>query len=97
VTGELRVDHGTLDAASTDLADAVRAIDDRLHRLEGELAPLRSDWTGQAQQAYLVAEATWRRAMAEMTAVLARSSVNVSESNIEYRSTDRHAAGTFDE
>ena len=47
----LRVNHAGLDQAAQDLYTAVKEIDDRMNRLESELAPLRSDWTGQAQQA----------------------------------------------
>ena len=51
----LRVNHAGLDQAATDLGTTVKNIDDRLNRLESELAPLRSDWTGNAQQSYQVA------------------------------------------
>ena len=44
----LRVDHAGLDAAADDLRRTVNDIDGRLNRLEQELAPLRSDWTGTA-------------------------------------------------
>ena len=53
----LRIDHGGLDTAAADLLAAVQGIDDRLNRLESELAPLRSDWVGNAQQAYAIARA----------------------------------------
>ena len=48
----LRVNHAGLDTAAEDMYRTVKDIDDRLNRLESELAPLRSDWTGNAQQAY---------------------------------------------
>ena len=53
----LRVNHAGLDTAAEDLGRTVKQIDDRLNRLESELAPLRSDWTGSAQQAYQTAKA----------------------------------------
>ena len=55
----LRVDHAGLDAAADDLHRTVNDIDARLNRLEQELSPLRSDWTGNAQQAYVAAKARW--------------------------------------
>ena len=67
----LRVNHAGLDTAAEDLARAVKQIDDRLNRLESELAPLRSDWTGNAQQAYQVAKTKWDTAMQEMRDLLA--------------------------
>jgi len=95
MTGELRVNHGGLDAASQDLAAAVKAIDDRLDRLESELAPLRGDWSGQAQQAYTVAKAQWDHAMADMRVILAQTSANVAQSNADYLDADRRGAGSF--
>ena len=70
-TGGLRVNHAGLDTAAQDLSRAVQQIDDRLNRLESELAPLRSDWTGNAQQAYIAAKAKWDTAMQEMKTLLA--------------------------
>ncbi len=95
MTGELRVNHGGLDAASQDLAAGVKAIDDRLNRLEAELEPLRGDWSGQAQQAYTVAKAKWDGAMQDMKSILAQTSANVSQSNSDYLSADRRGASAF--
>ncbi len=95
MTGELRVNHGGLDVASQDLAAAVKAIDDRLNRLEAELEPLRSDWSGEAQQSYLAAKAQWDGAMQEMRAILAQTSANVAQSNHDYLSADRRGASAF--
>ena len=56
---ELRVDHGCLDVAAADMSAAVRAIDERLGRLDGDLRSMHGDWTGEAQQAYAIAQATF--------------------------------------
>jgi len=92
----LRVNHAGLDAAAEDLGRAVRGIDERLDRLESELAPLRSDWTGSAQQAYTAAKAAWDGAMGEMRTLLAQTSVAVTRSNAEYRAADQRGAASFD-
>ena len=92
----LRVNHAGLEAAAQDLATSVKAIDDRLDRLESELAPLRSDWTGHAQQAYQAAKTTWDNAMQEMKSLLADTSVAVHQSNAEYQAADRRGAASFD-
>lgn len=95
-THGLRVDHGGLDAASQDLHAAVARIDDRLSRLEGELAPLRSDWVGDAQQAYHAAKATWDTAVTEMRDLLGQTSRTVQQSNVEYQAADARGAAAFD-
>jgi early secretory antigenic target protein ESAT-6 len=92
----LRVDHAGLDAAADDLRRTVNDIDGRLDRLEQELAPLRSDWTGNAQQAYIAAKARWDRAIAEMRDLLDETGRSVRQSNLEYQAADRRGAASFD-
>ena len=92
----LRVNHAGLDSVADDLGQAVRRIDERLDRLESELAPLRSDWTGSAQQAYTTAKATWDRAMQEMKGLLHETSATVVQSNADYRAADLRGAASFD-
>lgn len=91
----LRVNHAGLETAAQDLATTVKRIDDRLNRLESELAPLRSDWTGNAQQAYQVAKAKWDGAMQEMRDLLQQTSDTVHTSNAEYRAADQRGAAAF--
>jgi early secretory antigenic target protein ESAT-6 len=91
----LLVDHGALDQAHADITAAVNAIDERLHALETQLAPLRSDWSGQAREAYAVSKARWDTAMTEMKAVLAEVGVSVARSNAEYAGADQASAATF--
>ena len=59
------------------------------------LAPLRSDWSGQAQQAYTTAKAQWDAAMAEMASLLSQTSANVAQSNTDYLAADRRGASSF--
>lgn len=92
----LRVNHAGLDQAAEDLGTAVKKIDDRLNRLESELAPLRSDWSGNAQQAYITAKAKWDGAMNEMKDLLAQTSAQVHQSNADYKAADARGAASFD-
>ena len=94
-TGGLRVNHAGLDTAAQDLSRAVQQIDDRLNRLESELAPLRSDWTGQAQQAYTSAKAKWDTAMQDMKTLLAETSTTVTQSNQEYMAADQRGCWRY--
>lgn len=92
----LRVNHAGLDTVADDLGQAVKRIDDRLNRLESELAPLRSDWSGSAQQAYTTAKAKWDGAMQEMKGLLQETGSTVVQSNAEYRAADQRGAASFD-
>ena len=91
----LRVNHAGLDTAAEDMCRTVREIDDRMGRLEQELAPLRSDWIGEAQQAYQLAKSRWDRAIREMRDLLAETSRTVQQSNVEYRAADQRGAASF--
>lgn len=91
----LRVNHAGLELAAQDLAHAVQQIGERLDQLEAELAPLRGDWTGNAQQAYLGAKATWDKAMQEMQVLLQDTSTTVHQSNADYQAADARGAAAF--
>ena len=65
------------------------------HRLDGELAPLRSQWVGEAQQAYTVAKARWDGAINEMRDLLRITSQQVTQANADYRAADARGARSF--
>ena len=92
----LRVNHAGLDVAADDLRRTVNDVDACLNRLEQELSPLRSDWTGNAQQAYVAAKARWDRAITEMRDLLDETGRTVQQSNAEYQAADQRGAAAFD-
>jgi len=94
-THGLVVDHAALQRMAGELRTAVGTIDARLDRLEHDLGPLRTEWGGQAHDAYAAAKAAWDGAMLEMRAVLADTSRAVLEADAAYAHTDRTAASAF--
>jgi WXG100 family type VII secretion target len=88
-SGELKVTFGALDATAGDVQGAANQIQGRLDQLDSDLAPLRTDWTGDAQQAYEQAKAEWTRAMTDMQALLAQIGTAVSQSNSDYQTAER--------
>jgi 6 kDa early secretory antigenic target len=92
----IRVNHAALEQAARDMYQTVKDIDDRMNRLEGELAPLKSDWHGSAQQAYTTAKAKWDWAIQEMRDLLDESSQTVYQSNDEYMAADKRGAAAFE-
>ena len=91
----LRVNHAGLDRAAEDLMRIVNRIDARMSHLDAELAPLRSQWVGEAQQAYTAAKARWDGAIDEMRDLLRVTSVQVTQANAEYRAADARGARSF--
>jgi early secretory antigenic target protein ESAT-6 len=91
----LLVNHAGLHQAAQDLDDGVRAIDSRMHQLEQDLAPLRGQWAGNAQQTYVAAMATWDRAIEEMKLLLADTSRTITQSSGEYAAADNRGAAAF--
>lgn len=91
----IRVNHAALDQACNDMYQTVKDMDDRLNRLESELAPLKSDWHGNAQQTYLHAKGAWDKAIQEMRDLLDQSRQTVYQSNAEYQAADRRGAEMF--
>ena len=91
----LLVNHAGLDQAAQDLANGVQAIDNRMNQLEQDLAPLQSQWAGNAQQSYNVAKTRWNTAIDEMKLLLADTSRTVSQSNAEYGAADNRGAQNF--
>jgi WXG100 family type VII secretion target len=73
----------------------VNRIDARMQLLERELNPLRSNWVGEAQQAYTVAKTRWEGAIREMRDLLLVTSRQVTMSNAEYRDADARGARSF--
>jgi ESAT-6 family protein len=92
----IRVQHAALDQAAQDMYQTVKDIDERMNRLEDDLAPLKSDWHGNAQQAYTTAKAKWDWAIQEMRDLLDESHRTVYQSNAEYMAADRRGAAQFE-
>lgn len=91
----LRVNHAALNTAAQDMYDTVKKMDERLDRLERELEPLRSQWSGNQQESYRIAKTAWDVSMKEMRDLLDESSRTVYQSNDEYAATDRRGANRF--
>jgi early secretory antigenic target protein ESAT-6 len=91
----LVVNHGGLNEVTDHLYKMVKDIDDRMNNLESDLAPLQSEWSGNAQGAYVQAKAKWDTAIAEMMQLLGDTGNTVGQSNQEYHSADLRGANSF--
>lgn len=92
---DLLVSQSALARTADDLAAAVSALTARLSQLDQELGPLRTDWLGGAQEAYLVAKGRWDAEIERLTAALASARVAVMQSAAAYAEADRRGAAMF--
>jgi ESAT-6 family protein len=91
----LVVNHSGLSEITDHLYKMVKDIDDRMNRLESDLVPLQSDWSGNAQAAYNTAKQKWDTAIAEMMQLLNDTGRTVGDSNVEYHAADMRGANSF--
>lgn len=92
---DLHVDHAALAGTAAGLVAGAQRIGARLDQLEQELAPLRSSWHGEAQDAYHRAKLQWDTAVADMVRLLAQLGHGVEAADAAYRAADRRGAGRF--
>ncbi len=92
---EIRVNHSALIGAADNMKATMDRINDRLNVLESELAPLRNDWSGRAQETYVVAKGKWDTAIAEMQELLRDTSESVRQSQVDYAAADARGAAQF--
>lgn len=92
---EIRVNHGALKTAAEQMKQTMERINERLNVLENELQPLRNDWTGRAQETYVVAKGKWDAAINEMQLLLKDTSDSVEQSQLDYAAADAKGAAQF--
>jgi WXG100 family type VII secretion target len=91
----LVVNHAGLNEVTDHLYKMVKDIDDRMNNLERDLAPLQSDWSGNAQAAYNQAKLKWDTAIQEMMQLLNDTGTTVGQSNVDYHAADMRGANSF--
>lgn len=64
--GKLKVEFEGVALAGNDLKGSAGTIQSNLDDMDRALAPLKSDWTGAAQGAYLATQAAWNLAMVDL-------------------------------
>lgn len=92
---DLLVSQSALAQTADDLAAAVAAMAARLAQLDQELAPLRTEWIGTAQEAYLAAKVHWDAEIERLSASLSSVRLAVLQSATQYAEADRRGAAMF--
>ena len=93
--GQLSVNFLRLGETSVHIQQTIAALGSQLEQLEKDAAPLVQTWSGDAKEAYLQRQATWRQASTELTATLQSIKHGLDESLADFRHTERSAAARF--
>jgi early secretory antigenic target protein ESAT-6 len=92
---QLTVNFARLLETSGHIQAAIGTLHTQLGQLETDAAPLVATWTGEAKQAYDARQAIWRRASADLTAMLQSIKRGLDESMADYQSTEKHNTELF--
>jgi 6 kDa early secretory antigenic target len=92
---DLLVSQAALSQTADDLGATVNAMAARLAQLDQDLAPLRTEWIGSAQQAYVLAKARWDGEIERLSTALASARLAVIQSAAAYADADRRGAAMF--
>jgi len=95
MSDRLVVNFASMQQASSDIQRTLGALDQHLGDLERSAAPLVNTWTGDAKQAYSERQETWRRAAADLTAILGDIKRALDDSAVDYADTERRNASLF--
>lgn len=90
--GNLKVNFGGLQAASTDIASGATQLEQILADMDRSLQPLRANWTGSAAESYEASKIKWTQAISDMKALLTDIGRAVGTSGEDYQATDRSNA-----
>ena len=92
---DLLVSQAALAQTADDLGATIAAMAARLAQLDQELAPLRSEWIGNAQEAYAVAKVRWDTEIERLSSALSSARLAVMQSAAAYAEADRRGAAMF--
>ncbi len=92
---DLKVNHGGLGLASTDLTAAAQRLQQLIDGLETALNSHQHSWTGAAKDAYVPARAQWTSALTGMRALLLELGQVVDRSNQAYGAADLAGSRQF--
>ncbi|GGR60214.1 WXG100 family type VII secretion target [Nocardioides luteus] len=92
---EIVVNHGDMANIIDTLSNGVKKMDGELSNLENRINKLKSEFTGEAANAYAQAQAKWDRAVAEIQQSLAQSAAFVGQSQQDMQNADRRGAAGF--
>lgn len=93
--GGITYTYGTIEAAASNIDSFVQFMQSELDDIERKLRPLETDWTADAQQAYLACKNTWQQNAQEIVEVLGRLKTALSSASTRMQEADQAATRMF--
>lgn len=89
--GHIKVTFAEIQQASQDITNASNTIDQHLDQLKAKIAPIVADWTGDAAEAYQVAQKNWDDAAKDFNATLQAIGIAVRDAGAGYEGAEGSA------
>ncbi|OCG74814.1 WXG100 family type VII secretion target [Microbacterium sediminis] len=83
-----KVNFEQVGTAGLDITNGANIIEQHLADMDKALAPLRSDWSGAASEAYQISQRNWNQAIADMKVLLAQIGTQVGRDNEQFGNTE---------
>jgi early secretory antigenic target protein ESAT-6 len=94
-TDHLVVDFAAMQAASADIASALKNLHGHLDQLQTDAGPLVSTWVGDAQVAYHQRQQTWTNAANDLASMLKDIHRALEDSTADYMHTEKGNTNLF--
>ncbi len=92
---DMQVNYSAMETGAQEMSRGSQQINADLESMDAELRPTQSEWSGEAQQQYMVAKAEWTQSLQDMNQLLTRLGTHVSTSSGDYQGSDDQGAATF--
>lgn len=92
---DIRINYGAVASAQNNIGSGETKIRSSLEQMEGDLAPLREQWGGEASTAYQQAKSKWDAAVVSMADVLQQVQRMLGDTGSNFKDTDTKAAQDF--
>ncbi|GAA3230601.1 WXG100 family type VII secretion target [Dactylosporangium siamense] len=93
--GGITYAYGTIEAAAGNIDSFIGFMNSELADVESKLRPLETEWTSDAQQAYLACKTKWRNNADEIIQVLGQLKSALSAASSSMQQADQAAAKAF--
>ena len=93
--GGITYTYGTIEAAAGNINSFIQFMNSELSDIESKLRPLETDWTADAQQAYLAQKNKWQTNAQEIVGILEQLKGALSSAGSRMQEADQAATKMF--